>query len=59
MRKIDDTTILFLQNRQQRHAWTLIGWGANGPGIQEWNESKMPLYRWRVSVEIMSAAFRK
>ena len=35
-RKIDVTAILFLlvQNRQQAHEWTLIGWGANGLGIQ-------------------------
>jgi len=36
-RKIDVTAILFplVQNRQQRHNWTLIGSGANGLGIQE------------------------
>ena len=36
--KIDITAILFLlvQNRHQTHDWTLIGSGANGLGIQEW-----------------------
>ena len=36
-RKTDVTAILFLlvQNKQQRHDWTLIGSGANGLGIQE------------------------
>ena len=36
-RKIDVTVILFLlvQNRHQTHGWTLIGLGANGLGIQE------------------------
>ena len=37
-RKIDVTAmqILLVQNRQQTHGWTLIGSGANGLGIQEW-----------------------
>ena len=37
-RMIDVTAILFLlaQNRQQTHDWIIIGWGANGLGIQEW-----------------------
>ena len=36
-RKIDVTANQFLlvQNRQQAHDWNLIGWGANGLGIQE------------------------
>ena len=39
-RKIDVDTMQFLlgQNRQQTHDWTLIGSGANGLGIQEWDE---------------------
>ena len=38
-RKIDVTAILFLllKNRQQTPDWTLIGSGANGLDIQEWN----------------------
>ena len=37
-RKIDVTAILILlvQNRQQTRDWTLIGSGASGLGIQEW-----------------------
>ena len=38
--EIDVTAILFLlvQNSQQTHDWTLIGSGANGLGIQEWQQ---------------------
>ena len=31
---------LLVQNRQQTHDWTLIGSGANGLGIQEWEEKR-------------------
>ena len=31
--------LLWVQNRQQTHDWTLIGLGANGLGIQEWCHS--------------------
>ena len=36
-RKIDVTAMQFLlvQNRQQTHDWTLIGSGANGPGMHD------------------------
>ena len=46
-RKIAVTAILFLlvQNRQQTHDWILIGWGANGPGIQEWHTSTMAPFK--------------
>ena len=39
-RKINVTAILFLlvQNRHQTHGWILIGSGAMGLGIQEWQE---------------------
>ena len=38
-RKINVSPVQFLlvQNRQQTHGWTLIGSGANGLGILEWN----------------------
>ena len=35
-RKIDVTAILLVENRHQTHDWTLIGSGANGLGILEW-----------------------
>ena len=41
-RKIDVTAMQFLlvENRHQSHGWTLIGSGANGLGIHEWEGNK-------------------
>ena len=38
-KKIDVTAMQFLlvQNKHQTHGWTLLGSGANGLGIVEWN----------------------
>ena len=51
-RKKDITATLFLlvQNRQQRHDWTLIGSGANGLGIQDIVPSTLHIFLWAKDV---------
>ena len=52
-RKIDVTAIqsLFVQNRQLKHDWTLIGSGANGISLQVWSclnaKMRMPGLPWK------------